>query len=192
MLDIRGEFRLAQPTRVAPQELIDYFIVLGLGVIVDLKGSVYLLYLQQVLQSVADAAVGAEDVLLDEGSDGHLFKQSVHPTEEGILVLNVLLELGRTLIAEAEYSVDLSVLMRPPQKDDVFGEFDLQGEEEKNGLHALRPFIHIVTQEKIVGWLDIAVLSLVARGSEGFEQPIQLLHLAVDISEYLNRISQLF
>lgn len=111
MLDIWGKFRFAQATRIAPKKLVDYFIVFGLGVVVDLKGAVYLLDFEHVLQSVSDAAVGAKNVFLNEGRDGHLFKESVHPTEEGILVINVLFELGCAFIAEAENPVDLPVLM---------------------------------------------------------------------------------
>lgn len=129
MLDVRSELWLAQPARVAPQQLVYNLIVLGLRVVVDLQRPVDLLYLQHVLQGVPDASVRAEDVLLDDGSNGHLLKQSVHTTEEGVLVIDVLFELGRTLISEAEDLVDLPVLMRSPQKDDVFGELDLQGKE---------------------------------------------------------------
>ncbi len=45
--------------------------------------------------------MGAKDVLLNQSRNRHFFEEPIHPAEEGILVINILLELGGTLVSEA-------------------------------------------------------------------------------------------
>ena len=72
--------------------------------------------------------MAAEDVLLNNRSDGQLLEDLVDPVEEGVTIIDVFLELGSALVPETHAAVDLAVLMRSSQQDEVFGIFDLEGE----------------------------------------------------------------
>lgn len=68
--------------------------------------------------------MAAEDVLLDNSSDGQLLEDFVDPVEEGVTIINVFLELGRALVSETHAAVDLTVLVRSSQQDEVFRVLD--------------------------------------------------------------------
>ena len=137
MLEVGHELGLAVPAGIGPEQFVDDLVGLGLGVVVDLEGALDLLDLVDGLEGVADAAVAAEDVVLDDRSDGQLLEDLVDPVEEGVAVVDVLLELRRALVPETHAPVHLAVLVRPPQQDEVLGVLDLQREQQEDRLHAL-------------------------------------------------------
>ena len=137
MLEVGHELGLAVPAGIGPEQFVDDLVGLGLGVVVDLEGAFDLFDLVDGLEGVADAAVAAEDVVLDDRSDGQLLEDLVDPVEEGVAVVDVLLELRRALAPETHAPVHLAVLVRPPQQDEVLGVLDLQREQQEDRLHAL-------------------------------------------------------
>lgn len=68
-------------------------------------------------------------------------------------------------------------------KDVDFGRiFDFEGEQQADGLDALPPSIHIISQEEIAG---------LRRQSAVFEEPQHVVILSVDVSADLDRRSHL-
>lgn len=61
----------------------------------------------------------AEDVVFNQSGNWHLFKKSVYSTEEGVLIVDVLLEFAGALISETHTAIDVSILMGTSQQNDV-------------------------------------------------------------------------
>ncbi len=59
--------------------------------------------------------------------------------------------------------------MGASEEDDIFREFDFKCEEQEDGLYTLGTFVHIVSQEQVVGGLDVTVEGLVTGCSKGLE-----------------------
>ena len=76
----------------------------------------------------AEAAVHAEDLLIDEGCN----REAIEAVSEGLPELDVVSSLA--LIIEAIDSVDGGTLMVAPQEEEVLGVLDLVGEEETHRL----------------------------------------------------------
>ena len=191
MLDVGHVVWLAVPTGIRPKQLVYDLVRFCLGVVVNLERPLYLLDIVDGLQGVADASVAAEDVLLDNCSDGQFLEDLVDPVEEGVAVIDVLLELGRAFVPEAHAAVDLAVLVRSPQQDEVLRVLDLEGEQQQDGLHAFGAAVHVVPEEEVVGVLDVSVGRLIAGATKGVEETVQLCDLAMDVSEDLDRQSDL-
>lgn len=63
--------------------------------------------------------------------------------------------------------------MVPPEKEEVFGVFDLVGQQKADGFQRLFPSVHVVAQEKVVClWREAAVL----------KEPEQVCVLPMDIT----------
>jgi hypothetical protein len=108
---VGSKFRFSRPTGVAPHELIGNLFVFGLGFQVDFEGTFNFIQLLYGFERVSDAAMHAEDVVLDECSQGHLLEDPVDSVKEGVLILDVLLEFYCALIAKSHVFIDLSVLV---------------------------------------------------------------------------------
>lgn len=174
MLDVGHVVWLSIPAGIRPKQLVYDFVSLGLGVVIDLERSFYLLDLIDGFQGAAYASVAAEDVLLYDCSYRQFLEDLVDPVEEGVAVVDVFLELGRAFVAEAHAAVDLAVLVRSPQQDEVLGILNLEGEEQQDGLHAFGAAVHVVPEEEVVGVLDVSVGRLVAGTAKGVEEAVQL------------------
>lgn len=147
MLDIGRKLRLTYPTRITPKQLIHNFITSCLRVVIHLQRTLNFLNLQHWFQSVTNSTVRTKDIFLNDGSNRHFLEKTVDPTEKGVLVVDVLFEFCSTFIAKSLNSVDLSVFVGAPKENNIFWEFYLECEKEKNSLYTPRPFVNIITQK---------------------------------------------
>lgn len=116
--------------------------------------------------------MAAEDVLLNNRSDGQLLEDLVDPVEEGVTIIDVFLELGRAFVPETHAAVDLPILVRSSQQDEVLRVLDLEGEEQQDSFNAFGAAVHVVSEEEVVGVLDISVGWLIARGTKCVKEAI--------------------
>lgn len=96
------------------------------------------------LQVGREAAVAAEDLLVDDGCHG----QAVKAVGERLPQLDVVASFA--LVVEAVDAVDRCALVVAAQQEKVLGEFDLVGEQETDGLERLLAAVHVVAKEQIV------------------------------------------
>lgn len=88
-----------------------------------------------------EAAVHAEDLVVDEGGNG----EGVEAVGEELPETDV--EAALALVVETVDAVDGGTLMVASQEEEVLRIPDLVGEQEADGLEALLPAVHVVTQE---------------------------------------------
>jgi hypothetical protein len=114
-----------------------------------------------------EAAVHAEDLVVDDGGDG----QAVEAVGEELPEAHA--EAALALVVEAVDAVDGGALVVPPQQEEVVRVPDLVREEEADGLDALLAAVHVVAQKQVVGrrW-EAAVL----------EQAEQVRELPVNVA----------
>ena len=122
----------------------------------------------------AQAAVHGEDLLVDDGSDG----QAVEAVGEGLPKLDVVSPLA--LIVETVDAVDRGALVVTTENEEVLRVLDLVCEEQADSLQRLLATIDVVTEEEVVGLGGKAAI---------FEEPQQVVVLAVDISADLKGLS---
>ena len=126
------------------------------------------------VQVRAQAAVHGEDLLVDDGSDG----QAVEAVGESLPKLDVVSSLA--LIVETVDAVDRGALVVTTENEEVLRVLDLVCEEQADCLQRLLATIDVVTEEEVVGlWGEAAI----------FEEPQQVVVLAVDISADLKGLS---
>jgi hypothetical protein len=77
--------------------------------------------------------------------------------------------------------------MSSSQKDKILWKFNLQSKQKKYCFYAFWAPIHVVSKKQVVCILNITIWRLVTRRSKCLEQPIKLLHLAVNITENFDR-----
>ena len=122
----------------------------------------------------AETAVHGEDLLVDDGSDG----QAVEAISESLPKLDVVSSLA--LIVETVDAVDRGALVVTTENEEVLRVLDLVCEEQADCLQRLLATIDVVTEEEVVGlWGEAAI----------FEEPQQVVVLAVDISADLKGLS---
>ena len=115
-----------------------------------------------------------EDLLVDDGSDG----QAVEAISESLPKLDVVSSLA--LIVETVDAVDRGALVVTTENEEVLRVLDLVCEEQADCLQRLLATIDVVTEEEVVGlWGEAAI----------FEEPQQVVVLAVDISADLKGLS---
>ncbi len=118
-----------------------------------------------------EAAVAAEDLLVDDAGDG----QAVEGVGEGLPELDVVAALA--LVEEAVDAVDGGALVVSAENEEVLGELDLEGEDEADALEALLAAVDVVAEEEVVGGRrEAAVL----------EEAEQIVVLAVDVAADLD------
>lgn len=111
----------------------------------DVGGSHNALDLLERAELRAQTSVHAQDLLIDDGSDG----QAIEAVGEGLPQLDVVAALA--LVVEAVDSIDRGTLVISSQQEEVLGVLDLVGQEEAHGLKGLLSAVHIVSQEEVVG-----------------------------------------
>lgn len=111
----------------------------------DLKGSADLLDIFEGVKGGADSAVQAEDLVLNEGSEGQPVEQFVDAGEDRILTLRLLLNLLSALITEPEVDVDLAVLVVATNEVDLLRINALQGKQEADGLKRVASSINKIS-----------------------------------------------
>ena len=115
-----------------------------------------------------------EDLLVDDGSDG----QAVEAISESLPKLDVVSSLA--LIVETVDAVDRGALVVTTENEEVLRVLDLVCEEQADCLQRLLATIDVVAEEEVVGlWGEAAI----------FEEPQQVVVLAVDISADLKGLS---
>jgi hypothetical protein len=101
--------------------------------------------LLQRAQLGAETSVHAEDLLINDSSDG----QTVKAVGEGLPKLDVVAALA--LIIEAIDTVDGGAFVVSSQEEEVLGVLDLVGEEKTDSFEALLSAVHVISEEKVVG-----------------------------------------
>ena len=126
------------------------------------------------VQVRAQTTVHGEDLLIDDSGDG----QAVEAVGECLPQLDVVSALA--LVVETVDTVDGSTLVVAAEDKEVLGVLDLVCEEQADSLQRLLATIDVVTEEEVVGLGGKAAI---------FEEPQQVVVLAVDISADLKGIS---
>lgn len=172
---------------VGPEDVEDHLGLVVLHLVHDLEGAADLLDVLEGVEGGADAAVQAEDLVLDEGSQGQPVEQLVDAGEDRVLALGLLLDLLCALVPEAEVDVDLAVLVVAADEVDLFGVDALEGQQEADGLEGVAAPVHEVPQEDVVEVLDVLLLAVLVRRAVEREETHQVGELSVDVPEDLER-----
>mmetsp|Transcript_2704 Transcript_2704/g.3708 ORF Transcript_2704/g.3708 Transcript_2704/m.3708 type:complete len:226 (+) Transcript_2704:410-1087(+) len=137
------------------------------AVLRDLGGASDLLELGDGDELGGEAAMHAEDLVVDEGGDGHAVEHilELFPDADRVAAL--------ALVVEAVDAVDLAALVIAAQQEEVLLELYFVGQQQDDGLQGVLSAIDIVAQEEIVG---------LGRESAVFEQPEQIRKLTVGVT----------
>lgn len=94
-----------------------------------------------------------EDLLVDNGCN----RQAIEAVDD--VSHNLSISHCRTFIIKTVYPVDASAFVVASQDEEVFGVFDLVGEEEADCLKGLFSPVDVVTKEEVVCfWREAAIL----------------------------------
>ena len=119
----------------------------------------------------AEAAVHAQDLLVDEGRH----REAVEHVREHLPHLDGVPPLA--LVVEAVDAVDAGALVIAAKDEEVFGIHDFVGQQEADGLQGLLAPVDVVPQKQVVG----------LRGESAvLEQPEEVGVLAVDVAADLD------
>jgi uncharacterized protein YacL (UPF0231 family) len=151
--------------RVRPEEIADQTSIS------DIAGTNDLLDLVHNSEFRGQATVAAEDFFVDDAGDG----EAVEGVGEGLPELDVVAAFA--LIEETIDTVDGSALVVTSEDEEVFGELNLEGEDEADTLETLLTTIDVVTQEEVVGS---------GREAAIFEEAKEIVVLTVDITADLD------
>ena len=116
-------------------------------------------------------AVGAEDLLVDDGRTG----EAVEAVGEGLPKLDA--ETTLALVVEAVDAVDGGALVVPAKDEEVLGILDLVRQEEAYCFQRLLSTVDVVAEEDVVG---------LRRESAVFEQTEEVVVLSVNVSADLD------
>lgn len=86
----------------------------------------------------------AQDLVINEGSDGHAVEDILEffPDADGVAAF--------ALIVEAVDAIDLTALVVASEQEEVLLELDFVGEEEDDCLERVLSAVNIVAQEEVV------------------------------------------
>ena len=92
-----------------------------------------------------ETAVHAEDLVVDEGRDGHAVEDILEllPDANGISALAFIIESVNT--------IDLATFVIASQKEEVLLELGLVGKKQDNSLEGVLSSVNVITEEQIVG-----------------------------------------
>ena len=147
--------------RVRPEEIANQTSIS------NVTGADNLLDLIHDCEFGGEATVAAEDFLVDDAGDG----EAVEGVGEGLPELDVVAALA--LVEEAIDTVDGGALVVTAEDEEVFGELDLEGEDEADAFETLLTTIDVVTEEEVVGG---------GREATIFEEAEEIVVLAVDVT----------
>lgn len=83
-----------------------------------------------------------------------------------------------TFVIEAVYPVDRGTLVVATEDVEVIGVLNLVGQEKADGLQAVLPSVHVVSQKEVVGLRRVAPV---------LEEPQQVIVLAMEVTTDLDR-----
>jgi len=146
---------------VGPEEVAEEALVGDVDGALDLPDPV------EVVEVRGEAAVHAEDLVVDDGGDG----QAVEAVGEELPEADA--EAALALVVEAVDAVDGGALVVAPQQEEVVRVPDLVRQQQADGLDALLPAVHVVAEEQVVGRRRQAAV---------LEQPQQVRELPVDVT----------
>lgn len=98
-------------------------------------------YLVQALHLRRQAAVHADDLVVDDGGDG----ETVEALGEGLPEADAVAAFA--LVVEAVDSVNGGALVVSSEEEEVVGKLDFVAEEKADCLHALLPSVNVVAEE---------------------------------------------
>lgn len=119
---------------VRPQDVEHKLLFLGFGLVDDCDWTLDAVNLLNVSQRGADAAMQAQDLILDHCCQGHSLEHPVDPPEDRVLVVPVLLAFELTLVREPEPLVGLDVLVVAADQMNLLGVHAFEGEQEADCL----------------------------------------------------------
>ena len=100
----------------------------------DFKRSLDLFNLIQAQQSATNAAVEANDPLIDDGGQWKPIEQVVDFVEDGVDVSWLFTKSTAAFFSEAESVVDPLILVIASEQMDLIRELDFQGHQEADSL----------------------------------------------------------
>ena len=100
----------------------------------DFKRSLDLFNLIQAQQGATNAAVEANDSLIDDGGQWKPIEQVIDFVEDGVDVSWFLTESATALFSETESVVDPLILVISSEQMDLIRELDFQGHQEADSL----------------------------------------------------------
>jgi len=124
--------------RVTPQQVAQEA---GIG---HISWSNYIFYLFEVLEFWTEAAVHAQNFLVNDCTDG----QTVENVRENLPQFDRVSTLA--LIVEAVDSINLGAFVIASQKEEIFGELYFVAEQKRYRFDRLLAAVDIVTQEQVV------------------------------------------
>lgn len=127
------------PVGIRPQEVAQQSLIRHVDRPLDLP------YLIHALQLGREAAVHAEDLVVDDG--GH--RQAVEAVGEELPQPDA--EPALALVVEAVDAVDGGTFVVASEEEEVVGVLDLVCQQEADGLDALLPSVDVVAEEEVVG-----------------------------------------
>ncbi len=128
MLVIGCVLLLSRTTRITPKQLVHYLFNPRFGVQVDPQRTLYFLDLVNVFEGVAYSSMRAEEIVLNGCSQRQFLEYFVNPIVKRILVIDVFLQLQRTLISKPHHFIDLPILMCSSQQNHVLRILDFKRE----------------------------------------------------------------
>lgn len=169
---------------VGPEDVDDEQLVAVLHLVHDLERPLELLDVVQLVERGADAAVQAQDLVVDQRRHRHLLEDAVEGVEDRVLLVEgVLAEPQAALVREAEVVVDVLVLVVAADHVDAVRLLALEREEQAERLQRVRASVHLVAQEQLVVRVDVAAVDFVGRAALQVEELHEVFLLAVDVSE---------
>lgn len=120
MIGVWHELVFSVSAWVSPKKLINYLLFSCLRLIVYFYWSRDGLNLGKGLDCRPNASMNAKDAVFYDCSQWQLIEDPVDLIPYREWVINVFLELERTLIPKPHELINPSILMRPPQQEDIF------------------------------------------------------------------------
>lgn len=115
MICVRRPIGLSVSTGVRPQKIVYYFLNARLWLVSDSDRLINFLYFLQVGQSRAYPSMHAQVTLVNKSGNGHFLEHFVAFLEERRGVINILFQLGLTLVPEPHAPIYGFILMGAAQ-----------------------------------------------------------------------------
>lgn len=130
MLEVWNIILLIISAGIAPKQLIDDLFSSRFGLVVDFDGFFNLVQLIDRAECLAYPPMDAEDVILDDGRDGHFLKNPIAPAEERVRLIYIFFKFESAFIPESHAAIDDLIFMSASQQHNIIGIFNLQTEQK--------------------------------------------------------------
>lgn len=117
---------------VTPEDFQCDFMLIRLGILNDFKWTWDLFDFFNCSESGSDTAVQAKNRIFNDGSEWHVFEDFIDTLEDGIRVVDVLIELFHAFIGETHGFVHSAVFHVTTEQVDLIVVLQLKCEEQEN------------------------------------------------------------